>query len=141
MSRGREQLFGVIPIRQAAGGARVLLVHSTHGFWSLPKGHAEKGENPREAAAREFEEETGITDFEFLDGEPLFDEYTFTRGGRMVEKRVAYFPVRVLRPNLVLQRSEVDDARWVSFDQACIKATFQSTKELLVRAREYLGLK
>lgn len=33
---------------------------SAHGFWQMPQGGIDKGENPRTAALRELEEETGI---------------------------------------------------------------------------------
>jgi len=54
--------------RRRAGGVEVLLVHpggpfwtkKDFGAWSIPKGEFEEGEEPREAAIREFQEETGI---------------------------------------------------------------------------------
>jgi putative (di)nucleoside polyphosphate hydrolase len=33
---------------------------SAHGFWQMPQGGIDKGEDPQEAALRELEEETGI---------------------------------------------------------------------------------
>ncbi len=43
-------------------GARMLLGHATHSpRWDIPKGLAERGETPRQAALRELREETGLT--------------------------------------------------------------------------------
>ena len=53
---------------QTEGGLRVFLVHpggpffknKDDGYWSIPKGLVEEGEDHLEAALREFKEETGI---------------------------------------------------------------------------------
>jgi predicted NUDIX family NTP pyrophosphohydrolase len=58
---------GILLYRIAGGEPEVLLVHpggpfwarKDAGAWSLPKGEYEDGEDPRAAALREFEEETG----------------------------------------------------------------------------------
>ncbi|HEX6862560.1 MAG TPA: NUDIX domain-containing protein [Thermoanaerobaculia bacterium] len=58
---------GLLLFREASGGLEVLLVHpggpfwskKDEGAWSIPKGEFEEGEDPLEAARREFEEETG----------------------------------------------------------------------------------
>jgi predicted NUDIX family NTP pyrophosphohydrolase len=58
---------GILLYRTADGHTEVLLVHPggpywarrDAGSWSIPKGEYEDGEEPRAAALREFEEETG----------------------------------------------------------------------------------
>lgn len=66
---------GVILHRRGASGTEVLLAHpggpfwaqKDAGAWSIPKGEIEEGEDAREAARREFREETGLP----LSGEPV----------------------------------------------------------------------
>lgn len=77
---------GVLMYLQAP--LRVLLVHpggpywrgKDDGAWSIPKGMADAGENERDAAVREFKEETG------LDARPPLHELTALkqRGGKLV---------------------------------------------------------
>jgi len=58
---------GIVLYRVRAGTPEVLLVHPggpfwarrDAGAWSFPKGEYDAGEDPRETALREFEEETG----------------------------------------------------------------------------------
>lgn len=60
---------GLLLFRETSGGLEVLLVHpggpywskKDEGAWSVPKGEFEEGDNPLEAARREFEEETGAS--------------------------------------------------------------------------------
>jgi predicted NUDIX family NTP pyrophosphohydrolase len=58
---------GIVLFRVSAGAPEMLLVHPggpfwarrDAGAWSIPKGEYAEGDDPREAALREFEEETG----------------------------------------------------------------------------------
>ena len=58
---------GIVLYRVRSGAPEVLLVHPggpvwarrDAGAWSFPKGEYDAGDDPREAALREFEEETG----------------------------------------------------------------------------------
>src|SRR5690348_4226894 len=58
---------GILLYRKASDGLEVLLVHpggpywtkKSGGVWSIPKGEYEPGDDPLEAARREFEEELG----------------------------------------------------------------------------------
>jgi predicted NUDIX family NTP pyrophosphohydrolase len=59
---------GLLMYRRSRGSLEFLLVHpggpfwmkKDLGAWSIPKGEYEAGEEPLAAAAREFEEETGL---------------------------------------------------------------------------------
>ncbi|NTW06954.1 MAG: NUDIX domain-containing protein, partial [Syntrophaceae bacterium] len=58
---------GILLYRFNEGNLQVMLVHpggpfwakKDDGAWSIPKGIYEEGENPLDAAKREFKEETG----------------------------------------------------------------------------------
>jgi predicted NUDIX family NTP pyrophosphohydrolase len=67
-SRSRSRSAGILLYRRGSDGAlEVLLVHPggplwakrDRGAWSIPKGEYEQGEDPLDAARREFEEELG----------------------------------------------------------------------------------
>jgi predicted NUDIX family NTP pyrophosphohydrolase len=67
---------GLLMYRRRDGGPEVFLVHpggpfwakKDLGAWSIPKGEYSEGENPLEAARREFTEETGLqADGDFID--------------------------------------------------------------------------
>jgi predicted NUDIX family NTP pyrophosphohydrolase len=59
---------GLMMFRETSGGLEVFLVHpggpvwakKDKGAWTIPKGEYKKGEEPLEAARREFQEETGF---------------------------------------------------------------------------------
>ena len=63
----RKTSAGILPYRRRAGRLEVLLVHpggpfwarKDLGSWSIAKGEYEEGEDPFQAALREFFEETG----------------------------------------------------------------------------------
>ncbi|MCI4367767.1 MAG: NUDIX domain-containing protein, partial [Thermoplasmata archaeon] len=51
-------------VRRRSDGRLLLLHQAVEDRWCLPKGHVEAGESLREAARREIQEETGLTDLE-----------------------------------------------------------------------------
>ena|SRR5436853_5071383 len=67
--RGSMRSAGLLLYRRGEHGYEVFLVHPGGpywaqrdlGAWSIPKGLVEPGEEPMEAARREFREETGFT--------------------------------------------------------------------------------
>ena len=68
MARNTRPSAGLLLFRHTDDGVEVFLAHPggpfwrrrDEGAWTVPKGMIEPGEQPLEAARREFEEETGI---------------------------------------------------------------------------------
>jgi 8-oxo-dGTP pyrophosphatase MutT (NUDIX family) len=58
----RETTSGGIVFRRKAqtGEVQVLLMQDAKNRWTIPKGHVEPGEEPKETAEREIREETGL---------------------------------------------------------------------------------
>ncbi len=102
MTALQELSAGVIPYQVAGDRSlRYLVLHSAtvrnpRAKWEFPKGGIEAEETPREAAAREFHEETNLTSWAFRDGFERSLSYTYLRRGRKVLKTVSYFLTEVL---------------------------------------------
>ena len=83
-----KESAGLLLYRKRCGSLEVFLVHpggpfwvnKDDGAWSIPKGEFEPGEDPLEAAKREFREETGLV----AEGECLPLKPIRQRGGKIV---------------------------------------------------------
>ena len=93
--------------------------------WSFPKGKAEPGESDEECALREVEEETGLSCA--LGRELPSTAYTDPKGGRSV---VRYWEMGVVGGELAFEH-EVDDARWVTVDEAAELLSYPRDVEVL----------
>jgi len=51
---------GIVWRRTKKGSIEILLIQDTKDRWTIPKGHIEEGETPKETAEREINEETGL---------------------------------------------------------------------------------
>ena len=129
MTTIHERSAGVIPYRIDEDQRILYLVlHSAtvrnpRAKWEFPKGGMEPGETPRETAAREFQEETGLTAWSFREGFERNLSYTYVRRGRKVVKTVTYYIAHVEDPSAITPSAEhVEDPfghwhHWGSFEQ------------------------
>jgi 8-oxo-dGTP pyrophosphatase MutT (NUDIX family) len=103
---------------EAAGGLvkdplnRLLFIQRL-GFWDLPKGKIEKGEDATMAALREVSEETGLNNLKLI--RPLPETYhMFERKDRLRLKRTYWFEMESETDGPLFPQLEEDitDARW-----------------------------
>ena len=126
-----EESFGIIPIRKKEGSWEVFLIQHNRGhYWGFPKGHAEEGESPLEAASRELKEETNLDLLNTLREEPFVEHYQFSVKGDRISKKVSYFAAMVTG-SVVLQSKEIQDGKWVAFPDAIEKITHVEGKSIL----------
>ena len=105
---------GGVLLRDGVQGAEVLVIHrSRYGDWTLPKGKCEPGESDEDCALREVQEETGLVCG--LLHELSSTEYVDSKGR---PKRVRYWAMRIVGGEVRPAPPEVDDARWVTADEA-----------------------
>ena len=109
---------GVVIIRGVDVQRRYLLLRSYRN-WDFPKGVVEPGEDPLQAAIREVEEETALTDLDFAWGHEYRETAPYGRGKvaryylAMTKQSEVRLPV-----NPELGRPEHEEYRWVDFPAA-----------------------
>jgi bis(5'-nucleosidyl)-tetraphosphatase len=109
---------GVVIVRRMPEGLRYLLLR-VYRTWDFPKGGVEPGEAPLQAAVREVEEETSLTDLEFRWGHAYCETAPYS-GGKVAryyvavsERGAVHLPV-----NPALGRPEHHEFRWQSVEDA-----------------------
>ena len=108
--------------------------------WQLPKGIVDPGESPQVTAAREVREEAGIeTDLLKLI-ETIEYWYRSERYGKPVRyhKFVHFYLLKYKSGDVANHDHEVEESRWVSFNEALELLDFKSEREVVVKAREML---
>jgi len=124
--------------RPSSGGGVEICLIATKGStrWQLPKGHIDEGESDAEAARRETREETGCDGEVEADlGEIVF--WFFAGAGqarRRIRKTVRFFQLRYAAGNTAEHDAEVDDAAWFESREAVRKLTFDSERDVLLKA-------
>lgn len=124
-----ERSYGVIPVAFRFLGLSLLIVQHRSGAWLFPKGKAEKGETPHQAAQRELKEETGLEIERWLDFGPFKEQYQFFRKGEKISKEVLYFPAFV-QGEVSLQHEELRSARWERVEAVPNAVTFPEMKRI-----------
>jgi 8-oxo-dGTP diphosphatase len=109
--------------------------------WQLPKGIVDEGESPQVTAVREVREEAGVeTDLIKLI-ETIEYWYRSVKYGKPVRyhKFVHFYLLEYKSGNVSDHDHEVEEARWVSFDEAIEMLDFKSEREVVEKAREMIA--
>jgi bis(5'-nucleosidyl)-tetraphosphatase len=133
----RDFSFGIIPMYRGDSGIELLLIQHQEGHWAFPKGHAEGAETPLESAKREFEEETGISQFGVDEITTFSEEYEVEKDHNRYHKTVTYFPAFAYTQLVTPQEKEIKSFGWFSFEDAMKRVTFPVTQKMLQEFKPY----
>lgn len=142
-ARGKrvDSSYGVLVVKTHKEPKEILILQNPEGYWGLPKGHAEKGESMIEAASRELLEEAGIKPRVEL--EPVFEAIRiYDKKGIKVQKTNHFFLSFIDTDlEIVIQKSEIKDFKWTTFDEALMlfdTESYLALKQCLIKMREYI---
>lgn len=133
-----EKSCGAVVFRKGKGKVKYLLLHYEAGHWDFPKGNQEKNEKEEQTAIREVKEETGIEDSELADGFKETLKYFYKKDEETVYKEVVFFLAQANSEEVKLSFEHIGYA-WMSYDNAYKRLTFNTSKELLSKAHQFIS--
>jgi len=110
----------------------VLVVNQNNDSWSLPKGHVDEGETPRDAARREIFEESGIGELRFVKNLGEYERHKIGPGGAddtSELKRIIMFLFKTAEEDLAPVDPGNPEARWVPRDEVSNLLTHPKDRE------------
>ena len=129
------------------GEALFLVIYSERNKkWGFPKGHIEPDESEKDAVRREVYEETGINDITFVEGFREEDVYecVSNRGpykGQKIIKHSIYYLCETKVEQIKLDGKEIGDFKWVNYSLAKKLISFESMRNIFMKAASFLGIK
>ncbi len=118
------------------GSVHYVLLRADDGYCGFPKGHMEIGESEKETALRETWEETSIH-AEIIDGFRVEEEYLIKN---KVKKKVIYFSASYFGQTPMHNPGfEKRELLVLPYEEAYKALTFESAKDILTRANDFLS--
>ncbi len=143
-----ETSAGGVVYRKVNNRPEFLIVqHSGHHRWVLPKGWIDEGETKEQAALREVKEEGGVeAEIEEYLGEitifytnPNPPNSPAGEGGEKVKKTSHFFLMKYVSGDPVKDHGwEVEDTMWLTPEKAIEKLNYPGEKKMIEKALELL---
>jgi bis(5'-nucleosidyl)-tetraphosphatase len=133
----REKSCGAVIFIRKDEATKYLLLNYAAGHWDFVKGNVEPNENEKQTVVRELQEETSITNAQFIDDfrEPIV--YFYRRQGSTVHKEVVFFVMESYTDKVQLSFEHVGFA-WLDYQHAMEKLSFKNSKDVLQKAHDFL---
>jgi 8-oxo-dGTP pyrophosphatase MutT (NUDIX family) len=132
----RETSAGGVVFRREGGISRYLLIRDSYKNWGFPKGHLKTGEPPADAARREVEEETGLTNL-LLHGPIRVIDWYFRFKGKTIHKYCHFFLFESREGEPTPQLEEgISACTWHPLDDAVTTISYDNARGVLRRGAE-----
>ncbi len=115
---------------------KVLILKQVQGHWGFPKGHVENNETEIETAIREIKEETNL-DVEINEKFRYVETYSPKEN---VTKDVVFFVAKKIGGDVKPQEEEVSEIKWVSPKEALELVSYESSKIVMEKVINDLGI-
>ena len=130
-----EYSCGAVVYTIINGKRKYVIITNMKGIYGFPKGHMEKYETEKQTALREIKEEIGL-DVNIIDG---FKATETIKKDEQRIKHITYFMASYTDQKLKPQKGEVSSIKLMSYDQAIKLFKFDSRKEVLRQAEDFLN--
>jgi ADP-ribose pyrophosphatase YjhB (NUDIX family) len=134
----REPTAGGVVYRLAKEGkeVQILLIQDAKDRWTIPKGHIEEGESPKQTAEREVCEETGLAEVKALSWLGKIN-FRYRRQQSLVLMTTEIFLVKALGDTDKIKPEEwMNGIKWFSAAEALDKIEYDDIGKIIL-----LGLK
>jgi len=132
-----EKSCGAVVFLKKGDSTKYLLLNYAAGHWDFVKGNVEPNESEKETVVRELQEETSITDAEFIDGFRKLIAYFYRRQGLTVHKEVVFFLIESHTEKVELSFEHVGYI-WLDYQHVMEKLSFKNAKDVLQKAHDFL---
>lgn len=115
----------------------LLIFQRKANYWEFPKGHMEGTEiDELKTMDREVKEETGIKNYELIEGFRHEENYSFERDGTHRQKKVIFYLIKTDDPiDISLEHK---DYKWVDYEEALKLVSFKEEIGTLKNLKNFL---
>lgn len=115
---------------------QLLLIQDAKNRWTIPKGHVEPGEEPKETAEREIREETGLQEMKVMNWLGKVN-FRYRRGHTLVLMTMHIYLVQAVgETHKVKPEDWMNDIKWLPAHNAIDKIAYEDIGKLIL-----LGMK
>ncbi len=123
---------GIVFRRSKKGELEILLIADSKKRWTIPKGHIEEGETPRQTAKREIQEETGLKNMDMLDWLGKIN-FRYRRADTLVLMTTEIFLVEAQGDtDKIVPQEWMTGIQWFPTNQALDKIEYEDIGKLIL---------
>ncbi len=123
---------GIIFRRSPEGKLEILLIQDAKNRWTIPKGHVEPDEEPKQTAKREIQEETGLQEMNVMSWLGKVN-FRYRRANTLVLMTMHIYLVQGLGDTNKLHGEDwLNDIRWLPATEAIDKIAYDDIGKLIL---------